>query len=75
MLLSFPVDASQDTIELIQEQAYANSTTLDGRRFAADFISRRKADVSQPSSTQPSSGKAPSLAEGKPRSLFDDVSI
>ena len=65
MLLSFPVDATSDTIELIQEQAYANSTTIDGRRFASEFISRRKIDVKGPShtSTDPSS-KMTSLADG-----------
>ena len=31
--------------DIIAEAVYANSSTLDGRRFAADFISRRKADA------------------------------
>ncbi|KAI9773026.1 MAG: hypothetical protein M1835_006210 [Candelina submexicana] len=36
-LLSFPPDA-----EIISESVYANSPTLDGRRFAEEFIRRRK---------------------------------
>jgi PERQ amino acid-rich with GYF domain-containing protein len=43
MLLSFPVDNSCS--EIIQDIIYANSATMDGRRFASDFITRRKADM------------------------------
>lgn len=43
MLLSFPVDNSCS--EIIQDIIYANSTSMDGRRFASDFITRRKADI------------------------------
>lgn len=69
MLLSFPIDPSPATVELIQEQAYANSTTLDGRRFAADFIARRKADAAAvrgktPGQGQSSGSKHTSLADG-----------
>src|ERR1700742_3380637 len=63
MLLSFPIDASQDTIDLIQEQAYANSTIIDGRRFAADFIARRKIDV-QPQTQGNDAVRLTSLADG-----------
>ncbi|KAN0063187.1 kinesin-like protein [Thecaphora frezii] len=45
MLMSFPLDPSPDVIEIIAESVYANSSTLDGRRFAADFVSKRKMDV------------------------------
>ncbi|KAK7694173.1 hypothetical protein QCA50_001353 [Cerrena zonata] len=45
MLLSFPLDPDPSTVELISDLIYANSTTLDGRRFAADFVSRRKAST------------------------------
>lgn len=45
MLLSFPLDPSPDVIEIIAESVYANSSTLDGRRFAADFVAKRKMDV------------------------------
>lgn len=62
MLLSFPVDPDQSTVEIISELIYANSTTLDGRRFAAEFVSRRKASVkaSSPSGTP---GKLLSIAD------------
>ncbi|CAD6891585.1 unnamed protein product [Tilletia controversa] len=45
MLLSFPLDPSPDVIEIIAESVYANSSTLDGRRFAADFVAKRKLDA------------------------------
>ncbi|GAA6064119.1 hypothetical protein JCM10212_004966 [Sporobolomyces blumeae] len=45
VLLSFPLDASSDVLEIISDSVYANSSTLDGRRFANDFATRRKADV------------------------------
>ena len=45
MLLSFSLDPDPVTIEIIQETIYANSTTLDGRRFAAEFVAKRKADA------------------------------
>ncbi|KZV76924.1 hypothetical protein PENSPDRAFT_621850 [Peniophora sp. CONT] len=45
MLLSFPLDVDPSTSELISDLIYANSATLDGRRFAAEFASRRKADA------------------------------
>ncbi|RPD81564.1 hypothetical protein L226DRAFT_548817 [Lentinus tigrinus ALCF2SS1-7] len=49
MLLSFPLDPDSTTMEIISDLIYASSTTLDGRRFANDFVSRRKADaISRP---------------------------
>ncbi|CBQ72607.1 conserved hypothetical protein [Sporisorium reilianum SRZ2] len=45
MLLQFPLDPSADVIEIIADTVYANSSTLDGRRFANDFVSKRKMDV------------------------------
>ncbi|KAK2461704.1 hypothetical protein APHAL10511_006167 [Amanita phalloides] len=45
MLLSFPLDPDSSTIELISDLIYTNSTTLDGRRFAAEFVSKRKNDA------------------------------
>ncbi|CAG8437931.1 6122_t:CDS:2, partial [Scutellospora calospora] len=45
MLLTFPLDPPPATIEIIQDSIYANSPTLDGRRFADEFIKRRKADA------------------------------
>jgi len=43
MLLSFPLDPDSSTTEIISDLIYANSTTLDGRRFAAEFVKRRRA--------------------------------
>ncbi|KAF7729266.1 hypothetical protein EC973_004796 [Apophysomyces ossiformis] len=43
MLLSFPLDGS--SAEIIQDIIYANSTSMDGRRFAEEFMKRRKADL------------------------------
>ncbi|GAA5912050.1 hypothetical protein JCM6882_002017 [Rhodosporidiobolus microsporus] len=45
MLLSFPLESSADVLEIISDSVYANSSTLDGRRFAHDFTTRRKNDV------------------------------
>ncbi|KAK0537328.1 kinesin-like protein [Tilletia horrida] len=45
MLLSFPLDPTPDVIEIIAESVYANSSTLDGRRFASDFVAKRKLDA------------------------------
>ncbi|KAI8883685.1 hypothetical protein K501DRAFT_333172, partial [Backusella circina FSU 941] len=44
MLLSFPIDDKSST-EIIQDIIYANSASMDGRRFASDFMKRRKADM------------------------------
>ena len=43
MLLSFPLDNS--SAEIIQDIIYANSTSMDGRRFAGEFMKRRHADL------------------------------
>ena len=67
MLLTFSLDFPPSTVEVIQDMVYMNSATLDGRRFAADFCSKRKADAaSRPKGWGTStSGKQPSLADGK----------
>ncbi|KAI9513150.1 hypothetical protein F5148DRAFT_1159174 [Russula earlei] len=59
MLLSFPLDGDATTVEIISELIYDNSTTLDGRRFAQEFITKRRADAA---SKKPS-GRAPSIAD------------
>jgi PERQ amino acid-rich with GYF domain-containing protein len=64
MLLSFPVDPDPSTVELISDLIYANSTTLDGRRFASEFVSKRKADAAS---------KRGIAAAGKPASIADVV--
>jgi len=66
MLLSFPLDADSSTMEIISDLIYANSTTLDGRRFASEFVSKRKLDAaSRPkgATTSSVSGKPPSIAD------------
>ncbi|PBK76662.1 hypothetical protein ARMSODRAFT_948490 [Armillaria solidipes] len=45
MLLSFSMDPDPSTVELISDLIYSNSTILDGRRFASEFVSKRKADA------------------------------
>ena len=66
MLLSFPLDLDASTIEIISDTIYSNSTTLDGRRFASEFASKRKADANARSkgiiSAQPSA-KPVSIAD------------
>lgn len=56
VLLSFPLDPDPSTVELIAETVYGASTTVDGRRFASEFISRRKSDSATRSGTQSQSG-------------------
>lgn len=80
MLLSFPVDppASQkaDVAEIIADSVYASSSTLDGRRFAQEFMTRRKADAARPNSGASVKGLA-ATAAGKVggTSLADVVKI
>lgn len=50
MLLTFPVEPSSsnakvEQLEIISDSVYANSSTLDGRRFAQEFYTKRKADA------------------------------
>ncbi|KAI0028290.1 hypothetical protein K488DRAFT_89876 [Vararia minispora EC-137] len=60
MLLSFPLEVDTSTQELISDLIYANSVTLDGRRFAAEFVARRKTDAAGRKAT----GKGgPSIAD------------
>jgi PERQ amino acid-rich with GYF domain-containing protein len=69
MLLSFSMDPDPSTVELISESIYANSTTLDGRRFAAEFISKRKADAV----ARLKGGNGTGKVAGKPVSIADVV--
>ena len=52
MLLTFPIDppasSRPEVLEIISDSVYANSSTLDGRRFAQDFFTKRKADAARP---------------------------
>ncbi|KIK70410.1 hypothetical protein GYMLUDRAFT_32416 [Collybiopsis luxurians FD-317 M1] len=62
MLLSFPLDPDPSTSEIISDLIYANSTTLDGRRFAADFLSRRKADAAARAKAGPGAAAAKTVS-------------
>ena len=66
MLLSFPLDPDASTIEIISDTIYSNSTTLDGRRFASEFVSKRKADANARS-------KGSAQSSVKPVSIADVV--
>lgn len=68
MLLSFPLDPDPTTVEIISDLIYANSTTLDGRRFAAEFVSKRKTDA-----TAKPKGSASVNIPGKTQSIADVV--
>lgn len=43
MMLEFPV-CDDSYLDIIQDIVYVNSTSMDGRRFARDFITHRIAD-------------------------------
>jgi PERQ amino acid-rich with GYF domain-containing protein len=47
MLLTFPVEPphKDEMLEIIAESVYANSSTLDGKRFANNFYTKRKEDA------------------------------
>ncbi|KAG8688102.1 hypothetical protein FRC09_013104 [Ceratobasidium sp. 395] len=62
MLLSFPLDPSPTVIEIISDSVYANSSTLDGRRFAAEFCQKRKLDAAAARTKASSGSKAPARA-------------
>ncbi|KAF8559289.1 hypothetical protein OG21DRAFT_1480668 [Imleria badia] len=68
MLLSFPLDPDQSTIEIISDLIYANSTTLDGRRFASEYVNKRKTDAATRRGTMGASGPS-----SKPVSIADVV--
>jgi len=45
-LLAFPIDPEDASVpEMIADVIYSSSQTLDGRRFANDFLLRRKNDI------------------------------
>ena len=67
MLLSFPLDPDQTTMEVISDTIYSNSTTLDGRRFATEFVAKRKIDAAARAQGTAAKGAA------KPVSIADVV--
>lgn len=68
MLLSFPLDPDPSTIEIISDLIYANSTTLDGRRFASEYVNKRKVDAAARRATAGTAGNG-----SKPVSIADVV--
>ncbi|KAL7410180.1 hypothetical protein BDY24DRAFT_418298 [Mrakia frigida] len=73
MLLSFPLNPDPAVMEIISDSIYANSATLDGRRFAQEFCTKRKADAKgQKAGTIPS-GNNNSSSLGRGSSLADIV--
>ncbi|KAL0950663.1 hypothetical protein HGRIS_007448 [Hohenbuehelia grisea] len=69
MLLSFPLDPDPSTAEIISDLIYEHSTVLDGRRFAAEFVSKRKADVA----SRPKGASANGVTGNKPFSIAEVV--
>jgi len=69
MLLTFPVEPphKDEMLEIIAESVYANSSTLDGKRFANNFYMRRKEDAIDrvASNGKSSAAKVTSLADSK----------
>ncbi len=73
MLLTFPVEpgtaSRADQLEIISDSVYANSSTLDGRRFAQEFYTKRKADaqnrLAAPNAMKSAAAKSTSLAESE----------
>ncbi|OCF39763.1 hypothetical protein I317_06425 [Kwoniella heveanensis CBS 569] len=66
VLLSFPIDipasTRAETLEIISDSVYANSSTLDGRRFAQEFYAKRKADAARPASSAGAKGGVAKIA-------------
>lgn len=57
MLLNLPIDPDASIVELIADIIYGNSKTMDGRRFASDFVSKRKSDTKKAPAVTPANGK------------------
>lgn len=67
MLLSFSMDPDPSTVELISDLIYANSTMMDGRRFASEFVAKRKADAA----ARPKGAGVNGVSAAKPVSIAD----
>ncbi|GMK55830.1 hypothetical protein CspeluHIS016_0208860 [Cutaneotrichosporon spelunceum] len=78
MLLSFPVDppasSRAEQQEIIADSVYASSSTLDGRRFAQEFMTRRKADAKR-DTTKPVAkiGSLADVVKTQPKAPAADV--
>ncbi|KAF8326029.1 uncharacterized protein EI90DRAFT_2930901 [Cantharellus anzutake] len=77
MLFDLPLDPDLSMLDVISDFVYANSSTMDGRRFASEFVNKRKADsakVSQMGNGGVGAGSASNGSEsGKSVSLADVV--
>ena len=77
MLLTFPIDppasSRPEVLEIISDSVYANSSTLDGRRFAQEFFTRRKADAAKPKGVNGSATNGMPKATSGTGSLADVV--
>lgn len=72
MLLTFPISPDASVLEIISDSVYAHSSTLDGRRFAAEWSTKRKADAKG----QKNGTVAPARGVGQGgQSLADSTSI
>ena len=58
MLMSFPVDATPDTLDIIADIVDTNSSVIDGRRFAKEFVARRKLEAAPSGNAAKSFGAA-----------------
>jgi PERQ amino acid-rich with GYF domain-containing protein len=69
MLLTFPIDppaaSRADQLEIISDSVYSNSSTLDGRRFAQEFYTKRKADATGRTGAGVTKKVISSLADGE----------
>lgn len=66
MLLTFPLNPDSAVLEIISDSVYAHSSTLDGRRFANEFVTKRKADAkAQKAGTIAPAGRGSSLADSQ----------
>ncbi|OMJ14092.1 GYF domain-containing protein mpd2 [Smittium culicis] len=45
VLLTFPIDPPKSSLEIISDQVYAHSKSLNGNAFASEFVKRRKQDA------------------------------
>jgi PERQ amino acid-rich with GYF domain-containing protein len=71
VLLTFPVNPDATVLEIISDSVYANSSTLHGRRFASDFVARRKADCAGRGLSSPAVGAG--NGTGTARSMADAI--
>lgn len=86
LITPFVVDVIVGMVLSIQEEEfiadiiYQSSETMDGRRWAAELLSRRKADTASTSSASGTSGRAGSTSgsmaevlKAQPKQLTQDI--